>query len=44
MPRLEGERSNAGLWVVLLLVALVIAFVLLEYVGIINLVPNFGAA
>jgi hypothetical protein len=44
MPRLEGERSNAGVWVVLLLVVLVIAFVLLEYLGMINLIPNFGAA
>jgi hypothetical protein len=44
MPRLEGERSNAGTWIVLLLVVLVIAFVLLEYFGVIDLIPNFGAA
>jgi len=44
MPRLQGERSNAGMWIVLLLVVLVIAFVLLEYFGVINLIPNFGAA
>jgi hypothetical protein len=44
MPRLEGERSNAGVWLVLLLVVLVVAFVLLEYLGMINLIPNFGAA
>jgi len=44
MPRLEGERSNSGLYVVLLLIVLLAAVVLLEYVGIINLIANFGAA
>lgn len=42
MPRLEGERSNTALYVVLLLVLLVVALVLLEYFGAINLIPNFG--
>jgi hypothetical protein len=42
MPRLEGERSNAGAWIVMLILLLVIAFVLLEFFGVINLIPNFG--
>ncbi|HEX6290341.1 MAG TPA: hypothetical protein VFZ66_14200 [Herpetosiphonaceae bacterium] len=44
MPRLEGQRSNTGLYVVLLLVLLLVVFVLIEYAGLINLIPNFGAA
>jgi hypothetical protein len=44
MPRLEGERSNTGVYLVFLIVLLLVAFVLLEYVGIINLIANFGAA
>lgn len=43
MPRLEGERSNTGLYVVLLIVLLIIVFLALEYFGVINLIPNFGA-
>ncbi len=43
MPRLEGERSNTGLYIVLLLVLLIVAFVLLEYAGMIDLIPNFGS-
>lgn len=42
MPRLEGERSNTGMYLVLLLVLLLIALVLLEYFGAIDLIPNFG--
>jgi hypothetical protein len=44
MPRLEGERSNTGIYVVFVLVLLIIALVLLEYAGVINLIANFGAA
>lgn len=46
MPRLEGERSNSGLYIVLAVLLLVVALVLLDYFGIggINLIPNFGAA
>jgi hypothetical protein len=43
MPRLEGERSNTGLYIVLLLVLLIVAFVLLEYAGVVDLIPNFGS-
>jgi hypothetical protein len=43
MPRLEGKRSNNGLYVVLLLVLVVIAIILLDYFGVIHLIPNFGA-
>lgn len=46
MPRLEGERSNTGLRIVLLLLAALVVLVLLDYFGVggINLIPNFGAA
>lgn len=43
MPRLEGERSNTGLYVVLLVVVLLIVFLALDYFGVINVIPNFGA-
>ncbi len=43
MPRLQGERSGGGLLIVLLIILLVIAFVLLEYFGVINLIQGFGA-
>jgi hypothetical protein len=42
MPRLEGERSNAGLYIGLLLVLLLVVLVLLEYAGVINLITGFG--
>ncbi len=42
MPRLEGERSGGGLLTVILLIVLVIAVVvLLEYMNILNLIPNW---
>lgn len=44
MPRLEGERSNAGLYIVLLLVLLVIAIVALDLFGVVNIIPNIGPA
>lgn len=43
MPRLEGKRSNTGLYIVLLIVVLLIILLLLEYSGAINLIPGFGA-
>jgi hypothetical protein len=42
MPRLQGERSNGALYIVLLLVLLIAAFILLEYFGAINLIQGFG--
>lgn len=42
MPRLEGERSNTGVYVLLLLVLLVVVFLLLEYFGVINTLPTVG--
>lgn len=46
MPRLEGERSNSGMYILLALLLLVVVVLLLEYFGIggLNLIPNFGAA
>ena len=42
MPRLEGERSSAGVYVILLILLILIAVVLLEYFGVINLLANVG--
>ncbi len=42
MPRLEGKRSNAALYIVLLIILVVVALALLEYSGTINLIPGFG--
>ncbi len=44
MPRLEGKRSNTGLYVVLLIVALLVVLLALELMGLMNLIPNFGQA
>jgi hypothetical protein len=44
MPRLEGRRSNGGLYLVLLLVILFAILLVLEFTGAMNLVPNIGAA
>lgn len=46
MPRLEGQRSNTGLYIVLTLVVVLIVLLLLDYFGVggLNLIPNFGAA
>jgi hypothetical protein len=42
MPRLEGERSGGGLvTIVLIVVAVLIALLLLEYFGVINLIATF---
>lgn len=43
MPRLEGKRSNAGLYIVGLVVVLLLLFLALEYFGVINLIAGFGS-
>jgi hypothetical protein len=42
MPRLQGKRSNNNLYFALMLVLAVIAIILLNYFGVIHLIPNFG--
>ncbi len=42
MPRLEGRRSNSGLYIVLMIVLLLAILLVLEFTGVINLIPNFG--
>jgi predicted nucleic acid-binding Zn ribbon protein len=44
MPRLEGKRSNSGLYIVLLIVVLLVVLLVLEYLGAINLIQGFGQA
>ena len=44
MPRLEGKSSNAPAKLVTGILLLAAAFVVLEYFGIINVLPNFGQA
>lgn len=44
MPRLEGERSNSALYLLLGLIVLIVALVVLEFTGVINLIADFGAA
>ncbi len=44
MPRLEGKRSNTGLYVVLLIVALLVILLAIELMGLMDLIPNFGPA
>ena len=41
MPRLQGKSSNAPA-VLSLVFVLIAAFVILEYFGVINLIPDFG--
>lgn len=41
MPRLQGKSSSAPAMLTVFLV-LVAAFLVLEYFGVINLIPNFG--
>lgn len=43
MPRLEGQPSNIGRNVLILLILLIIILVLLELTGVINLMPGFGS-
>lgn len=41
MPRLQGKSSSAPAALTVMLV-LVAAFLVLEYFGVINVIPNFG--
>lgn len=43
MPRLQGKSSKAPSLVTIVIV-LVAVFLVIEYLGIIDLVPNFGRA
>ncbi len=43
MPRLEGRRSNSGLYIVLMIVLLLAILLVLEFTGVIDLIPNFGS-
>ena len=42
MPRLEGQSSNTGLVIITLLVLALLAFGLLEYFGVVDLLAFFG--
>ena len=42
MPRLEGRRSNSGLYIILLIVLLLAILLVLEFTGTIDLIPGFG--
>lgn len=42
MPRLVGKKSNAAAYTTLGIVAALLAGVVLEYTGVIDLVPGFG--
>lgn len=42
MPRLVGQRSNSGLYLGLFVAIAVITTVLVEYFGVIDVVPGFG--
>ena len=44
MPRLEGRRSNSGLYIILAVLALLLVFLVLEFTGTVDLIPNFGSA
>jgi hypothetical protein len=44
MPRLEGTQTNPAIYVIVLVVLAVIAVLVLEFAGVINLIPSFGAA
>jgi hypothetical protein len=43
MPRLEGEHTNPTPYIILLVVLAIIAVLVLEYMGVINMIPEFGA-
>jgi hypothetical protein len=43
MPRLEGQPSNTGRNVLILLILLVIILILLEFTDVVNLIPGFGS-
>ncbi|QLE50182.1 hypothetical protein FD724_20215 [Nostoc sp. C057] len=42
MPRLVGQRSNTGANITVLIILIAIFGVLLEYFGMIDIVPGFG--
>lgn len=42
MPRLVGQRSDAGANLTALLLIAAVIGVLLEYIGVIDVIPNFG--
>ena len=42
MPRLQGKPSNAPAMLVTGILLLAAAFLVLEYFGVINVLPNFG--
>jgi hypothetical protein len=42
MPRLVGQRSHNGANITVLIILLAIFGVLLEYFGVIDIVPGFG--
>ncbi|MEH2292340.1 hypothetical protein [Nostoc sp.] len=42
MPRLVGQRSNTGANITVLITLVAIFGVLLEYFGVIDIVPGFG--
>ncbi|NEU82345.1 hypothetical protein [Nostoc sp. UIC 10630] len=42
MPRLVGQRSNTGANITILIILIAIFGVLLEYFGMIDIVPGFG--
>ena len=42
MPRLEGQSSNAGMYLITVLVLALLAFALLEYFGVIDVLAFFG--
>ena len=44
MPRLEGKRSNTGLYLIGLIVLLVVLILVLEFTGVVDLIPGFGSA
>lgn len=43
MPRLQGERSNRGMPLIVVAVVVLVVLVVLEYAGILDLLPNIGA-
>ncbi|MBE8997045.1 hypothetical protein IQ274_02115 [Nostoc sp. LEGE 12447] len=42
MPRLVGQRSNTGANITIFIILIAIFGVLLEYFGMIDIVPGFG--
>lgn len=42
MPRLVGQRSNTGANITSLIILVAIVGVLVEYLGVIDIVPDFG--